>query len=61
MTKATGQGGAYINNLFCRWLGVTRAIDPPVPCGHRLSFVLFKLFDMNSERDGALGCAKLTT
>ena len=23
--------------LFFQWLDVTRASDPPVPCGHRLS------------------------
>ena len=25
-------------HFFLLWLGVTRASDPPVPCGHRLSF-----------------------
>ena len=31
-------GGSPVWCLVCQWLGVTRASDPPVPCGHRLSY-----------------------
>ena len=35
---------------FCmQWLGISRADDPPVPCGHRVSFVLLERFDMNPQ------------
>ena len=40
LTKAT-VGGSLLD-FFFQWLGVTRESEPPVPCGHRLSFVLFK-------------------
>ena len=41
-TNATVGGVDYpfLGMFFVsQWLGVTRASDPPVPCGHRLSFV----------------------
>ena len=48
-TVAGGGGGSLLSllgNLFFQWLGVTRASNPPVTCGHIvtgfLSFVLFQ-------------------
>ena len=38
---------------------MTRASDPPVPCGDRLLFVLLlNILDVNTERDGWLRCKK---
>ena len=47
--------------LFFQLLGVARASDPPVPCGHRFSCsfnIILDILDINAKRDGYLGCTK---
>ena len=36
--------------VFAVALGVTRASDLPIPCGHRLPFVLFKILEINTKK-----------
>ena len=43
-----------MGNFFFQWLGVTRASDPPVPCGRRLSFfhAVLSSLDVNAKKGG---------
>ena len=57
MVRWGGGGLPPLGRFFFQWLGVTRASDPTVPCGHRLT-VLFNIVDVNTKADGYLRCTK---
>ena len=45
--------------LFFQWLSVTRASDPPVPCGDRLIVALFNILDIDTKRVRLAALAKM--
>ena len=53
-----GIGGlCCFGHLFFQWLGVTRASDLLVSCGHN-AFVPFNIIDTYTKKDGQLRCTK---
>ena len=46
---------ATFGHIIFQWLGVTRASDPPVACGHRLSnscCCMYNILNDNMKRGG---------